>query len=170
MSVRRDYVERVDMPFGTRWVQLSLASLRRFFAGTPRESRAWDAKRNPAELDARGVKREDALKEIVRTAGSTFANERGGFLVLGAAEAADGRWDLGGVDLPKRVREPHDWISSVVRRLDLPPPFDVKHFPLGDRVVIVMRFDEAVINPCMTLSGASYRRAGGSRSPLTTPT
>ena len=59
--------------------------------------------------------------------GSGFANENGGFLVLGAAETGDGAWEPSGVNLPKRVREPHDWVSSIVRGLNPPPPFDVKH-------------------------------------------
>jgi hypothetical protein len=66
----------------------------------------------------------------------------------------------------KRIKEPHDWVASVVRQLDPPPSFDVLSFPVGDRFVIVVRFDELTIKPCVTPSGAAYRRQGSQSVPV----
>jgi hypothetical protein len=155
----------VDTPFGATWNRLTLRDVERFLARKPGESQTWDAKGNPAEHDRQGTTREQALKKIIWKASSAFANERGGFLVLGAASKTDGTYTIEGVDLPRKVKEPHDWVASVVRRLDPPPSFDVKEFPIGDRWLLIARIDEATVRPCVAPDGRAYRRLGSQSAP-----
>jgi hypothetical protein len=158
-------VATVDTPFGINWNRLTLRGLERFAASKPGESQTWDAKQNPQERNRQGITREEALKAMIWKAGSAFANERGGFLILGAAERPDGTFALDGVDLPRRIKEPHDWVASAVRKLDPPPAFDVKSFPVRDRSLLVIRFDELPVKPCMTPDGRAYRRLGPQSAP-----
>jgi len=137
-------------PFGADFESLKLAAVRRFFADKPVERTIWEAKQNTSKTE---------LSKFVRKEVCAFANHRGGYLVLGAAELDDGGWKLSGVTIPG-VRELHDWIASLLRELDPEPDFDVREWglPSGSRVAIVCV--EPAVAPPTTLDGVVWRRHG----------
>ena len=143
-------LEAPASPFGRDWDALRLRDVRRFFAGRPSERAIWEAKRHAEKA---------RLAKFVREESCGFANRRGGYLVLGAEEGPDATWHLSGVEVP-RVRELHDWVSSLMAALDPVPDFDVHEWRLsnGRRVVVVQVAPAAV--PPVTLNGVVYLRRG----------
>lgn len=86
--------------FGTAWDHLSLADVEDFLDGEEDEGLTWETK---------GTERPS--RHDVRKAGSGFANQRGGFFIVGARREGR-RWVVDGVDFGGE--EPGVWLSNVL--------------------------------------------------------
>jgi hypothetical protein len=137
--------------FATPWAQFDLPSLEAFLAGAPHEDLFWDAKQAPAT--------KEELKKLIHRHVCGFANASGGCLILGAAEQPGGTWKLDGI--PLSMREPADWVTSIVRLLRPVPVFDVQAFslPSGNHALVIV-CDRGAIPPCESPDGSVHQRQG----------
>ncbi len=100
-----------------------------------------------------------------------FANSHdGGYLIIGATQAGDGSWSLGGVPF---AGEPPTWIGNVVRNGGVnpyPDGLDTRTFSTTDgRHVVVVRVPPTPTPPC-NARGTVYERVSGQTVSVTEPT
>jgi hypothetical protein len=138
--------------FGTPWDDLTLERVTAFMAEQEDEGLTWETK--GTEIRSASV-----LKAVCG-----FANQVGGFLIIGARREG-GRWVLDGVAFPD---EPRVWLSNVIDGgLDPRPTFDVHAWEVEEgRHVAVMRVEQIATPPCVTSSGQVYQRLPGKTEPV----
>ena len=134
--------------FGTPWGDLTLADVEAFLAGQEDEGLTWETKGTE-------IRPASVLKAVCG-----FANQMGGFLILGATREPGEGWTLDGLSY---ADEPSVWLSNVISSgLDPRPTFDVKVWPVdGNRHVAVVRVEPVAVPPCVTSSGQIYQRLPG---------
>lgn len=149
-------------PFGATWDDLELSHLEAFFADLPPggEGLTWEAK-GTAWPNAGSVRKHAC----------GFANQLGGFLVVGAAQTK-GAWAIPGVPAPA-MNEPKVWLTQVARDgLDPAPFMDAKVFRAGTveepTLVAVLLVDQVAAPPCMT-DGRVFQRVTGETVPVSNP-
>ncbi|MGD9571612.1 MAG: helix-turn-helix domain-containing protein [Thermoleophilia bacterium] len=143
-----------DCPFGVPWGELNLKRLEAFFAEA-------DPAVEPLTWEAKGT---ELRGERVRREVCGFANQLGGFLVLGA-RVDGGRWVLDGVTFPGG--EPRTWLEQVSReQLSPQPEVEAVSWSVGDgRHVAVLRVERVAVPPCL-LDGRVYQRVSGRSEPI----
>jgi len=150
--------------FDRGWDELDLASLRRFFADAGDEGLTWETKGSE-------FPRPDSIRKAV----AGFANQAGGFLIIGASrDKPTGQWRVDGVPFDRSgggvKSEPGTWIGSLIAPTGVTPTptFDAKEFWLDDDgLVLVVRVEPIAIPPCLTSSGIVYQRVVGATPPVT---
>jgi Schlafen, AlbA_2 len=147
--------------FGVPWAELDRASIESFLDEANEEGVTWEAK-GGGEDQARP--RSDSL----RKAACGFANQIGGYLIVGASRK-DGKWRLDGIEAP--TEEPKLWIGQILRRLQPVPRFEVSEaFELADdKVAIVVKVEPVAVPPCMTPDGRVFERVSGETLPVEDP-
>lgn len=147
--------------FGVPWAKLDRSDLERFLDEASEEGVTWEAK-GGGEGQVRP--RPDAL----RKAACGFANQIGGYLIIGASRK-DGKWRLDGIEAP--TEEPKLWIGQILRRLQPVPRFEVSEaFELADnKVAIVVKVEPVAVPPCMTPDGRVFERVSGETLPVEDP-
>jgi hypothetical protein len=146
----------MDTIFGAAWQDLTPDDVERFLDENREESLTWDAKGTT-------LPRPDSIRKHA----CGFANRIGGFLILGASEG-DAGWTLDGVEFPNA--EPETWLLDIVAALRPAPVAHARAWPVGDRVVAVLRVQPVGQPPCMTTGGVVYERVSGQTLPVTEPT
>jgi hypothetical protein len=151
--------------FDHRWEELSLDSIERFFSTAGDEGLTWEAKGTE-------MPRPDSIRKSV----AGFANQIGGYLVIGARrDLAMAQWVVEGVPYGSGLldrAEPSTWVSSLIAPAGITPtpPFDVRHFWTENRkVVLVIRVEPVSTPPCMTMSGVVFQRVVGATAPVQDP-
>jgi hypothetical protein len=146
--------------FDVTWSDLTLSALKAFLADADEESVTWEAKADDQKRPLHSGS--------IRKAACGFANQIGGFLIIGARRGDDGRWQLPGIKRPDR--EPELWIGKLLRALSPTPGFDTKAWTVDDdRLVLVVRVQPVAAPPCMTPDGRVYERVSGETLPVEDP-
>lgn len=135
---------------------LTLEHVRDFLNDADSEPLLWEAKSS-------------AEKKPIRKAICGFANgEQTGYLIIGAAEAEDGGWELLGTEFPGD--DPPVWISELIRTELRPRPLiDVRSVPTSDgRRLAVVEVPPIAIPPCVA-KGTVFERISGATVPVEDP-
>jgi hypothetical protein len=143
----------VSPPWRAPWSDLRLEDLREFFSEVAgAESLTWEAKGDRPHPDS------------IRKHVCGFANQLGGYLILGVAQAGSG-WDVCGTEFPHE--EPSTWLLQVAGAGMAPAPFvDAKHWETDDgRFVAVLCVDPVQVPPCL-LDGTVFQRVAGATTPV----
>jgi hypothetical protein len=150
----------MDSIFRAPWDDLELDDVADFVEGASGEGLVWEAK---------GTDPLRALRGKIISAVCGFANQIGGFVIVGAASVGE-RWELPGVE-NDCGEDPHDWLARILTaNLTRVPPFEVKRWTVdNDRVVAVIRVDESATPPCMTKDGLVWQRVVGETLKVTNP-
>ena len=153
--------------FAVPWDQLNRAEVERFLRGADEEGLTWEAK---ADEPARGDRPPERVRSQKLTrAVCALANQRGGYLIVGAHRLKGRPWELPGIE--PRGDEPRAWISAIlVDGLRPVPRFDVRAWTESGRWVIVVEVQPIDDPPCMTSHGAVFERVSGESRPVTDPT
>lgn len=145
-----------ECPFGVPWSDLTLEAVQAFFgeADPATEPLTWEAKGQEM------IRPERVRREVVG-----FANQLGGFLVLGVSNPGD-RWVVDGVEF--RGGEPETWLDQVARAGVSPvPEIEPKSWSVGDgRHVAVLRVEPVAVPPCIW-DGRVFQRVSGRSDPVT---
>ncbi|HKT83489.1 MAG TPA: ATP-binding protein [Solirubrobacterales bacterium] len=147
--------------FGVPWTELRRSHVEGFLDEAGEEGVTWEAK-GGGEDQARP--RSDSL----RKAACGFANQIGGYLIIGASRK-DGKWRLEGIEAPSE--EPKLWIGQILRRLQPVPRFEISEaFELAEgKVAIVVKVEPVAVPPCMTPDGRVFERVSGETLPVEDP-
>jgi hypothetical protein len=144
----------VPAPWASSWSELQLDDLVSFFGEAGDEGLTWEAK-GTILISPREVRRHVC----------GFANQLGGYLVLGASRSPEGVWALDGVSFPG---EPATWLAMLCRSgLSPQPEVDAKAWDLGNgRAVAVLMVYPSPSPPCL-LDGRAHQRVTGATEPVT---
>jgi hypothetical protein len=147
--------------FGVPWPQVEQKHVEAFLKEASEEGVTWEAK-GGGEDQARP--RPDSL----RKAACGFANQIGGYLIIGASREG-GKWRLDGIKVP--TEEPKLWIGQILRQLQPVPRFDVSQaFETADgKMAIVVKVEPVAVPPCMTPDGRVFERVSGETLPVEDP-
>lgn len=149
--------------FRVPWPNLQLDDVHAFLDETGEEGVTWEAKADDDE-DRKPPQGEEPGRlrpTTVRKAACGFANQIGGFLIIGARwDKREQRWRLPGVIIDDP--EPELWLGKVLRSLNPAPRFEPKAWALhSGRSVAVVRIEPVDVPPCMTPQGHVYERVSG---------
>jgi hypothetical protein len=150
--------------FGVPWARVGLEHVQAFLAeAQDDEGVTWEAKADDDDERKRPPGEEPGRlhPRTIQKATSAFANQLGGYLVLGARwDKSERRWLLAGFVPPES--EAGTWLDNVVGSLRPPPRRDVRTWHLGgERWVAVIRVEPVDEPPCMTPHGHVYERVSG---------
>ena len=147
--------------FDAPWGQLERSHVEAFLDDASEEGVTWEAK-------GAGKGQSHPHSDSLRKAACGFANQIGGYLIIGASRQ-DGRWRLDGIKPP--AEEPGLWIGQILRRLQPVPRFEVSDiFELDDqKVALVVKVEPVVNPPCMTPDGRVFERVSGETLPVEDP-
>lgn len=146
--------------FDVAWSETELEHVEGFLADADSEGVTWEAKAD----DERSALRPESIRKAV----CGFANQIGGYLILGARKLDDGGWELPGLRFT--ADEPDVWIGQVLRGLRPTPRFDVKTWARSEgRVAAVILVEPVAESPCMTPQGRVYERVTGETLPVDDP-
>lgn len=148
--------------FGTAWSRLSAEDVEAFLGEADKEGVTWEAKADSEQSSLR--------PDSIRKAACGFANQIGGYLILGARKTEGAGWALPGIARP--ADEPEVWVGQILRRLQPVPGFAVKAWPRAgacDRVAIIIQIEPVAVPPCMTPQGRVYERVTGETLPVEDP-
>jgi len=146
--------------FDVAWPETELEHVERFLADADSEGVTWEAKAD----DKRSPLRPDSIRKAV----CGFANQIGGYLILGARKSDDGGWELPGLRIT--ADEPDVWIGQVLRGLRPTPRFAVKTWVRSEgRAAAVILVEPVAEPPCMTPQGRVYERVTGETLPVDDP-
>ena len=145
---------------GAAWSNLAVEDVEAFLREADQEGVTWEAKADTEQSSLR--------PDSIRKAACGFANQIGGYLILGARKAEGEGWDLPGITQP--ADEPEVWIGKILRGLQPAPRFAVKawHRP-EDKIAIVVQIEPVAVPPCMTPQGRVYERVTGETLPVEDP-
>ena len=96
----------VDL-FGVPWPKLKRSDVERFLAAAGDEGVTWEAKSG-------GPDSARPRPAVIQKAACGFANQIGGYLVIGASKDG-GHWKLDGIEPPSE--EPALWVGQILRRV-----------------------------------------------------
>jgi hypothetical protein len=148
--------------FGLPWNQLELKNVEAFLKEADEETLIWEAKGQDPRPD--GTER--LRPQHVRKEACAFANQIGGYLLLGVT-GKPGAWKAAGVELPD---EPGLWIDQAMGGLHPAPIYERRHWPTKDgRVVVVVRIEPIAQTPCMTDEGQVFERVSSESKKVTEP-
>jgi len=146
--------------FGTIWSDLAVEDVEAFLREADKEGVTWEAKADTEQSSLR--------PDSIRKAACGFANQIGGYLILGARNAGDAGWELPGITRP--ADEPEVWVGQILRRLQPEPRFAVKAWSRpDDRIAIIVQVEPVAVPPCMTPQGRVYERVTGETLPVEDP-
>jgi hypothetical protein len=146
--------------FGAPWSSLAVEDVEAFLREADQEGVTWEAKADTEQSSLR--------PRPIRKAACGFANQIGGYLILGARKTAGEGWDLPGITPP--AHEPEVWIGQILRGLQPEPRFAMKSWPRGKgKVAIVVQIEPVAVPPCMTPEGRVYERVTGETLPVEDP-
>jgi hypothetical protein len=146
--------------FGAAWSNLAVEDVEAFLREADQEGVTWEAKADTEQSSLR--------PDSIRKAACGFANQIGGYLILGAHKAEGDGWDLPGITPP--ADEPEVWLGKTLRRLRPEPRFAVKTWlRAGDKIAIVIQIEPVAVPPCMTPQGRVYERVTGETLPVEDP-
>jgi predicted HTH transcriptional regulator len=131
----------------------------------------WEAKADDDEERKRPEGEEPGRLRAttIRKGACAFANQIGGYLILGARwDKRERRWRMAGFVPPEP--EAKTWLSNVLDGLRPVPRYDLKAWALnGQRVVAVVQVEPVDVAPCMTPQGHVYERVSGKSVRVTDP-
>lgn len=158
--------------FGVPWPEVQLDHVRQFLAGAgDDEGLTWEAKADDdEERQSHGLEEPGRLRpQTIRKGACAFANQIGGYLILGARwHKKERQWFLPGIVVPEL--EAKIWLANVLESLRPTPRFDARTWALDDgRVVAVVLVDPVSQPPCMTPQGHVYERVSGKSIRVTDP-
>jgi hypothetical protein len=144
--------------FGPAWAELTLQDVQAYLDDAEDEPLLWEAK---------GIK---AHGREVRRQVCAFANSHeGGYVIVGAAKAADQPWALNGV---RFADEPRTWLSNVIADPEggvrPRPDFDIRVWPADNGHVAVIRVRPTSTPPCIA-NGTVYERLPGKTQTVLEP-
>ncbi len=147
--------------FDVPWAELDRSAVEAFLEGAGEEGVTWEAKGS-------GERQGRPRPESLRKAACGFANQIGGYLIIGASREG-GSWALSGIQAPDE--EPGLWIGQILRRLQPAPRFEVSEtFDVGQgKIALVVRVEPVSTPPCMTPHGRIYERVSGETRPVEDP-
>lgn len=146
--------------FGATWSNLAVEDVEAFLRKADQEGVTWEAKADTEQSSLR--------PDSIRKAACGFANQIGGYLILGARKAEGEGWDLPGITQP--ADEPEVWIGKILRGLQPEPRFAVKAWHRAeDKIAIVVQIEPVAVPPCMTPQGRVYERVTGETLPVEDP-
>lgn len=148
--------------FGVPWERLDRSHVEQFLDSAEDEGINWEAKGAGKDESHR------PRRETLRKAACGFANQIGGYLIVGASKK-DSKWVLDGI--PRPSPEPRLWLRQVLGELRPKPLVDVsKLFELSNgRIAMVARIEQVANTPCMTAEGRIYERVSGATVEVTDP-
>lgn len=137
--------------FGKPWAELEPRDVEEYLAQADTEPLVWEAKGTDL------VEKSELRRQVCG-----FANSHdGGYLILGAAKASDGKWQLRGVGFPDEART---WITDLIVDPDKGvrprPDFDINSWSAPNGELVVVRVRPIATPPCMA-NGTVYERLPG---------
>ncbi len=149
--------------FDIPWEQLQFEHVKAFLATAGEESLVWEAKGEDPRPDGQGKLR----PERVRKEACAFANQIGGYVLVGVSGSAH-HWSASGIEIPGE--EPGLWIDQVMEGLSPQPVYERKHWQVADgRVVAVIRVEPIAQTPCMTDEGQVFERVSSESRKVVEP-
>lgn len=148
--------------FDVEWERVELSHLRAFLAEADEEGLTWEAKADEPRADGKRLH-----PGQIRRSACAFANQVGGFVVLGARKE-EGRWQLPGIATPE---EAGLWLDQVLSGLRPLPRYQHKTWKLEEgRVAAVIRVEPLTATPCMTKDGQVFERTSSESVQVKDPT
>lgn len=146
--------------FGATWSNLAVEDVEAFLREADQEGVTWEAKADTEQSSLR--------PDSIRKAACGFANQIGGYLILGARKAEGEGWDLPGITPP--ADEPDVWVGKILRGLQPEPRSAVKAWLRAEeKMAIVIQIEPVAVPPCMTPQGRVYERVTGETLPVEDP-
>jgi hypothetical protein len=138
--------------FNASWEQLELEHVEALLATAGEESLTWEAKGEDPRPDGQGRLR----SEQVRKEACAFANQIGGYVLVGVSGSAH-QWSPSGIEIPGA--EPGLWIDQVMEGLSPQPVYEKKYWQIAEgRTVAILRVEPISQTPCMTADGQVFER------------